>query len=113
MRRYFLRAGAAHPEALGDWADAWTERIAVLYRAQKPEARKAGPRLFVTRRRGPPRHALHRNTISHWFPDYLPRNSMGWCWPTPRTRRWPEALGMNIRPAETTKSLLRKHGFEL
>jgi transposase len=33
MRRYFLRAGAAHPEALGDWADAWTERIAVLYRA--------------------------------------------------------------------------------
>jgi transposase len=33
MRRYFLRAGAAHPEALGDWCDAWTERIAVLYRA--------------------------------------------------------------------------------
>ena len=33
MRRYFLRAGAAHPEALGDWADGWTERIAVLYRA--------------------------------------------------------------------------------
>jgi transposase len=33
MRRYFLRAGAAHPEALGDWAGAWTERIAVLYRA--------------------------------------------------------------------------------
>ena len=33
MRRYFLRAGAAHPEALGDWADAWAERIAVLYRA--------------------------------------------------------------------------------
>ena len=33
MRRYFLRAGAAHPEALGDWADAWTERIAALYRA--------------------------------------------------------------------------------
>lgn len=32
MRRYFLRARAAHPEALGDWADAWTERIAVLYR---------------------------------------------------------------------------------
>jgi transposase len=32
MRRYFLRAGAAHPE-LGDWCDAWTERIAVLYRA--------------------------------------------------------------------------------
>jgi transposase len=32
MRRYFLRAGAAHPEALGDWCDAWTERIAVLYR---------------------------------------------------------------------------------
>ena len=33
IRRYFLRAGAAHAEALGDWADAWTERIAVLYRA--------------------------------------------------------------------------------
>ncbi len=33
MRRYFLRAGAAHPQALGDWCDAWTERIAVLYRA--------------------------------------------------------------------------------
>ena len=33
MRRYFLRAGAAHPEVLGDWCDAWTERIAVLYRA--------------------------------------------------------------------------------
>jgi len=32
MRRYFLRAGTAHPE-LGDWCDAWTERIAVLYRA--------------------------------------------------------------------------------
>ena len=27
------RAGAAQPEALGDWCDAWTERIAVLYRA--------------------------------------------------------------------------------
>ena len=26
-------AGAAHPEALGDWCDAWTGRIAVLYRA--------------------------------------------------------------------------------
>jgi hypothetical protein len=33
IRRYFLRAGAAHPEALGEWAEAWTERIAVLYRA--------------------------------------------------------------------------------
>jgi transposase len=33
MRRYFLRAGAAHPEALGDWCAAWTGRIAVLYRA--------------------------------------------------------------------------------
>ena len=33
IRRYFLRAGAAHPGALGDWCDAWTERIAVLYRA--------------------------------------------------------------------------------
>ena len=34
MRRYFLRARAAHPEALGAWCDAWTERIAVLYRAR-------------------------------------------------------------------------------
>jgi transposase len=33
LRRYFLRAGAAHPEALGDWCDAWTQRIAQLYRA--------------------------------------------------------------------------------
>jgi transposase len=33
IRRYFLRAGAAHPEAPGDWCDARTERIAVLYRA--------------------------------------------------------------------------------
>ena len=33
MRRYFLRAGAAHPQALGDWAGAWAERIAVPYRA--------------------------------------------------------------------------------
>src|SRR5258708_2016764 len=33
MRRYFLRAGAAHPDQLGDWCDAWLERIAVLYRA--------------------------------------------------------------------------------
>jgi transposase len=33
VRRYFLRAGAAHPEALGEWCDAWTGRIAVLYRA--------------------------------------------------------------------------------
>jgi len=33
IRRYFLRAGAAHPEALGGWCHAWTGRIAVLYRA--------------------------------------------------------------------------------
>ena len=33
IRRYFLRAGAAHPAALGEWCDAWTGRIAVLYRA--------------------------------------------------------------------------------
>ncbi len=33
IRRYFLRAGAAHPEALGHWCEAWTERIAVPYRA--------------------------------------------------------------------------------
>ena len=33
IRRYFLRAGAAHPDELGEWCAAWTERIAVLYRA--------------------------------------------------------------------------------
>jgi transposase len=33
IRRYFLRAGAAHPEALGERCHAWTERIAVLDRA--------------------------------------------------------------------------------
>ena len=42
IRRYFLRARAAHPEALGDWADAWTERIAVLYRAHHALAATAG-----------------------------------------------------------------------
>jgi transposase len=34
IRRYSLRAGAAHPEAPGDWCDAWTGRIAALYRAR-------------------------------------------------------------------------------
>jgi transposase len=33
IRRYFLRAAAAHPGELGQWCTAWTERIAVLYRA--------------------------------------------------------------------------------
>jgi len=33
IRRYFLRAGAACPGELGQWCTAWTERIAVLYRA--------------------------------------------------------------------------------
>jgi transposase len=33
IRRYFLRAGAAHPGQLGQWCAAWTGRIAVLYRA--------------------------------------------------------------------------------
>ena len=33
IRRYFLRARAAHPGELGEWCAAWTERIAVLYRA--------------------------------------------------------------------------------
>ena len=42
IRRYFLRAGAAHPEALGDWCDAWTERIAVLYRAHTPGGHQPG-----------------------------------------------------------------------
>jgi transposase len=43
VRRYFLRAGAAHPEALGDWCDAWTERIAVLYRAHHAMAELPRP----------------------------------------------------------------------
>ena len=33
IRRYFLRAGAAHPGALGEWCHAWTQRFALLYRA--------------------------------------------------------------------------------
>ena len=33
IRRYFLRAGAAHPDQLGEWCAAWTGRIAVLYRS--------------------------------------------------------------------------------
>jgi transposase len=33
IRRYFLRAAAAHPEQLGTWKDAWIERFAVLYRS--------------------------------------------------------------------------------
>jgi len=33
MRRYFLRAGAAHPVALGEWCHTWTQRFAQLYRA--------------------------------------------------------------------------------
>src|SRR5258708_22278671 len=41
MRRYFLRAGAAHPDQLGDWCDAWLERIAVLYPAHHALARAA------------------------------------------------------------------------
>jgi hypothetical protein len=35
MRRYFLRAAAAHPTQLGEWADGWTCRISVLYRAHR------------------------------------------------------------------------------
>ena len=33
IRRYFLRAGAAHPGALGEWCHDWTQRFALLYRA--------------------------------------------------------------------------------
>ena len=33
MRRYFLRAAAAHPGPLAEWAEGWTCRISVLYRA--------------------------------------------------------------------------------
>jgi transposase len=33
IRRYFLRAGAAHPDALGQWCHAWMQRFALLYRA--------------------------------------------------------------------------------
>jgi transposase len=35
IRRYFIRAGDAHPEQLADWRDAWVERIAALYRAHQ------------------------------------------------------------------------------
>lgn len=31
IRRYFIRAGDAHPETLGGWRDAWVGRIAKLY----------------------------------------------------------------------------------
>jgi transposase len=33
IRRYFLRAAAAHPGELGGWCHAWTQRFALLYRA--------------------------------------------------------------------------------
>jgi transposase len=35
IRRYFLRAAAAHPAQLGEWADGWTSRISVLYREHR------------------------------------------------------------------------------
>jgi transposase len=35
IRRYFLRAQAAHPTVLQEWADGWTTRISVLYRAHR------------------------------------------------------------------------------
>lgn len=35
IRRYFLRAAAAHPGQLGEWADGWISRISVLYRAHR------------------------------------------------------------------------------
>jgi transposase len=35
IRRYFLRAGDAHPDVLGQWCHAWTQRFAVLYRAHR------------------------------------------------------------------------------
>ncbi len=54
IRRYFLRAGAAHPEALGDWADAWVERIAVLYRAHHALAATA------------PRTDAHEDAAGRW-----------------------------------------------
>ncbi|HEX6359584.1 IS66 family transposase, partial [Actinophytocola sp.] len=33
IRRYFVRAGDAHPDALKVWTEAWLERIGALYRA--------------------------------------------------------------------------------
>jgi hypothetical protein len=33
IRRYFPRAGAAHPGVPGEWCHAWTQRFALLYRA--------------------------------------------------------------------------------
>jgi transposase len=35
VRRYFIRAGDAHPEQLGRWRDAWLERFAELYTAHR------------------------------------------------------------------------------
>lgn len=35
IRRYFIRAGDAHPGALAGWRDVWLERIAALYRAHQ------------------------------------------------------------------------------
>ena len=38
IRRYFIRAGDAHPEQLGAWRDAWVGRIAGLYAAHRERA---------------------------------------------------------------------------
>jgi transposase len=45
IRRYFLRAGDAHPHDLKAWAQAWLERIGALYRAYSAltAAAPAGP----------------------------------------------------------------------
>jgi transposase len=42
IRRYFLRAAAAHPQEPADWAADWIERIAVLYRAHHAVAATVG-----------------------------------------------------------------------
>jgi hypothetical protein len=42
IRRYFVRAGDAHPDALKVWTEAWLERIGALYRAHSALAAAPG-----------------------------------------------------------------------
>jgi transposase len=41
IRRYFVRAGDAHPDELQAWTDAWLQRIGALYRAHRALAATA------------------------------------------------------------------------
>ena len=102
IRRYFLRAGAAHPEALGDWCDAWTERIAVLYRAhhalaattpgtdarQPPRAAGSGPSPTSTRTASCRPATPQRACCTRPPPRSSPRSATsGTGWPGTRTCR--------------------------